>query len=134
MKIDTKKCTPIKDSVTCKLNTNPYIPKDKEQEEKDDEFGRELTFIPEVIFTPVLSSKRTPNPYPRLSDHAVDDLTETICKMLISEKDEDKEPKVKKSSRAKDPVSSPLGRFEVEVIAEKSNTVVRVCRSLRLMS
>lgn len=136
MKIDTNKCTPIvtKDvsSETCKMNKNAYIPKEKDEEEKsDDDLGRELTFLPEVIFTPVLSSKRThPKPHPRLSEDDVNDLTETISQMLISENKKE-EPK-KKVSRAKDPVSAPLGRYEVEVIAKKSNSVVRVSRSLRL--
>lgn len=114
------------------MNPNAYIPKDKqEQEEEKDDLGRELTFLPDVIFTPVLTSKRThPKPYPRLSQDDVDDLAETISKMLIT--DEKKEEPIKKASRAKDPVSAPLGRYEVEVIAKKSNRVVRVSRSLRL--
>jgi hypothetical protein len=135
MKINTKKCTPVpKDPTeTCKVNSNPYISKGKQEEEtKEDDLGRELTFLPELIVTPVLSSTRThPKPYPRLSEKEVDDLTEIICNMLISD---DKAPvdEKKKKSRTKDPVSTPFGRFEVEVIAKKSNSVVRVSRSLRL--
>ena len=118
------------------MNRNPYISKDKQEEEEtkeEEELGRELTFLPELILTPVLSSKRThPKPYPRLSEKEVDDLTETISNMLLSEEEKPTEEKKKKTLRAKDPVSSPLGRFEVEVIAKKSNSVVRVSRSLRL--
>jgi hypothetical protein len=51
--------------------------------------------------------------------------------MLISDEKEPVDEK-KKKSRTKDPVSTPLGRFNVEVIAKKSNSVVRVSRSLRL--
>lgn len=134
MKINTKKCTPVpKDPTeTCKVNINPYISKDKKEETKDDDLGRELTFLPELILTPVLSSTRThPKPYPCLSEKEVDDLTETISNMLISDEKEPVDEK-KNESRTKDPVSTPLGRFEVEVIAKKSNSVVRVSRSLRL--
>jgi len=134
MKINTKKCTPVlKDSQTCKINTNSSIPKDKKEEEKEDDYGREITFIPEVIFTPTLSSKRThPKPYPRLSEDAMEDLSECISKMLISEdKKDDETTKTVKKSRAKDPLSPPLGRYEVEVLTE-SKAVVRVSRSLRL--
>jgi hypothetical protein len=134
MKIDTKMCTPVlKESETCKKNTNPYIPESKNEEEKEDDYGREVTFIPEVIFTPTLTSKRThPKPYPRLSEDAVEELSESISKMLIFDKKEPKKDEnKKKKSRAKDPVSPPLGRYEVEVIS-KSNAIVRVVRSLRL--
>jgi len=136
MKINTKKCTNVlKDSETCcKVNTsNPFIPKDKEeQEEKEDDYGREMTYVPDVIFTPTLSSKRTnPKPYPRLTEEAMEELSTSISTMLISDKEpKDEKPKDKKS-RAKDPVSPPLGRYEVEVFTE-SKSIVRVSRSLRL--
>lgn len=139
MKINTKKCTPVvKGSDIGKVAVNAYIPKEKdeEKEKEEEDYGREKTFIPEVIFTPTLSSKRThPKPYPRLSENEVEDLTESISKMLISRNDDKKEPKSKKerTPRAKDPVvsSPPMGRFEVDVITE-SKAVVRVTRSLRL--
>lgn len=134
MKINTKQCKPVlkeTNNDTCKVNTNKYIPKDKKEEEKEDDYGREVTFIPDIIFTPVLSSKRTtPKPYPRLSEKDVEDLSESISKMLI--KDDETPNKTTKKSRAKDPVMSPpLGRFEVEVLTE-SKAIVRVSRSLRL--
>lgn len=138
MKINTKKCTPVlKDSNVGKMNTNAYIPKDKKEEEDDDSLGREVLYEPELIFTPTMSSKRIePKPYPRLTEDAVEDLTETISKMLISNKNDDEakegEEESPKKSRAKDPiVSKPLGRYEAEVIT-KSKAVVRVSRSLRL--
>lgn len=138
MKINTKKCTPVlKESDVGKMNTNPCISKDKIQEEEEKEqepYGREVLYEPEVIFTPTMSSKRTfPKPYPRLAKDAVEELTETISKMLIAGDDtSEKEEKDKPKSRAKDPiVSKPLGRYEAEVFT-KSKTVVRVTRSLRL--
>lgn len=134
MKINTKKCTPVKDSETCKVDTNPHIPKDKQEEEKEDDYGREVTFIPQVIFTPTLSSKRThPKPYPRLSGDAMEDLSASISKMLISEDKETKDKKSeedKKTPRPKE-VTKPLGRYEVEVFTE-SKAIVRVTRSLRV--
>ena len=146
MKIDTKKGTPIKGSQVCKIAENPYIVVSKNEEVKEDEdYGRQLTFIPNVVFTPVLTSKRSQPSPSRVSDADMEELSAKISKMFISKQDDTKdEPKeeeedVKNESKwvildAKDnaALAEPLGRYEVEVVTG-SNTLVRVMRSLRLI-
>jgi hypothetical protein len=145
MKIDTKKTTPVKGSQVCKIAENPYILVSKNGEAKEDEdYGRQLTFIPTVFFTPVLTSKRSQPSPSRVSDADMEDLSVRISKMFISkEVDTKKEPKeeeeeVKNKNKwvvldAKDkPLAEPLGRYEVEVVTS-SNALVRVMRSLRLI-
>lgn len=144
MKIDTKKATPVKGSSVCKIAENPYILVSKSGETKEDEdYGRQLTYIPTVFFTPVLTSKRSPPSPSRVSDADMEELSAKISEMFISkEEDSKKEPKeeeeVKNKNKwvvldAKDkPLAEPLGRYEVEVVTS-SNAIVRVMRSLRLL-
>jgi hypothetical protein len=143
MKIDTKKATPINGSQICKLADNPYILINKNGEEKgDEEYGRELDYVPAVIYTPVLKSKRTPKSPYLVSEAEVEELSAKISKMIISEKGKKEETKeeeeVEKKNKwvvldAKDkPLAEPLGRYEVEVVTN-TNAIVRVMRSLRLL-
>jgi hypothetical protein len=144
MKIDTKNATPVKGSPICKLADNPYILVNRNgQEGEDEEYGRELNYVPAVIFTPVLTSKRTPKARSLVSDADVEELSAEISKMIISDEkekmEETKEDTVEKKSKwvvldAKDkPLNcEPLGRYEVEVVTN-SNAIVRVMRSLRLL-
>jgi hypothetical protein len=126
MKINTKKCTPIKKGAPeeAMLNLNKYIPSTNE-----DAFsaylGRKQKYLATIIFTPVLTSKRTPDR--RLLDEAeVDKLNRKLfwdCKE--EENKEDDKPKEDRNVRLS-------GRIYKTVHSYKTSKSCQVLRSARL--
>jgi hypothetical protein len=162
MKINTKKCTPIKgtpDSVM--VHPNKYIdngatvlPLAAAADESTDEIscGRECKHLPTIIYTPVMTSKRLDSYHRLLSHDDIDELNQKLGNLFVNEhgsneeksqqsKDEHKKyPAVSKKDEAStsgkatvvEP-SSLLGRFQKVVFSYKSNTASKVSRSERLV-
>jgi hypothetical protein len=161
MKINTKKCTPIKgtpDSVM--VHPNKYIDNGATvlppaAESTDEVCGRERKYLPNIIYTPVMTSKRLDSHHRLLSYDDIDELNQKLENLFMDEGSNKKksQPKEKeeesKDEHANNPVSkkdestseeatvakpsSLEGRFQKAVFSYKSNTSSKVSRSGRLV-
>ena len=161
MKINTKKCTPIQgtpDSVM--VHPNKYIDNGATvlppaAESTDEVCGRERKYLPTIIYTPVVTSKRLDSRHRLLSYDGVDELNQKLENLFMDDgsnkkksrpeeneeesKDEHATYCVSKKDEATfgevtvvEP-SSLLGRFQKVVFSYKSNTASKVVRSGRLV-
>ena len=156
MKIDTNKCTPINkgspDSVI--VHPNKYIEESKKlAPPSTGTRGRETKYLPTLVFTPVMTSKRTDDNRRLLSADNIEELSKKLDDLFILE---EKADKGKVSSGAADekakeetdsdpsmPKSAPkaeqaafqtpiLGRFYKMVFSYKTCTFSKVMRSARI--
>ena len=167
MKINTKKCTPIKgtSSNSVVVHPNKYIldngdtvlPPPAAESTDEQVCGRERKYLPTIIYTPVMTSKRLDSDHRVLSYDGVDELTQKLENIFINEEEENKsssQPK-EKEEESKDEhekylvtekkeeatseevtvvePSSVVGRFQKVVFSYKSNTASKVSRSVRLV-
>jgi hypothetical protein len=126
MKINTKKCTPIKKGAPeeAMLHLNEYIPSINEDAFSAN-LGRKQKYLATIIFTPVLTSKRTPDR--RLLDRAeVDKLSQKL--FLDFKEEENKEDDIPKEDRS----VRLSGRIYKTVHSYKTSKLCQVLRSARL--
>jgi hypothetical protein len=161
MKINTKKCTPIKgtpDSVM--VHPNKYIDSGATvsppaAESTDEVCGRERKYLPTIIYTPVMTSKRLDGHHRLLSHDDIDELNQKLENLFMDkgsnkDKSQPKEneeeskdehenyPVSKKDEATSEQVtvvepSSLVGRFQKVVFSYKSNTASKLSRSGRLV-
>jgi hypothetical protein len=157
MKIDTKKCTPIKgtpDSSVMVHPNNKYIDNGATvfppaaAESKDEICGRERKHMPTMKYTPVMTSKRLDSHHRLLSYDGIDELNQKLENLFMDEGSNEEE-KLQPKEKEECPVSkeheatsvevtvvepsSLVGRFQKDVFSYKSNTASKVSRSVRLL-
>lgn len=128
MKINTKTLTPIKDCSTSKIADNKNLPPNPTTD--DGSLGRVLTFIPTLIWTPVLSSKRieTSTPAaPRLTEEEMNEVCSKLSELFVSSKKEESKEEEKECS-----MKPEFGRYKKTITFGKTETPVEVIRSIRL--
>jgi hypothetical protein len=115
MKIYTKQCTPInkknKGAPSLEeaiLHPNKYIFREESKKQDNNDAtatyssdssdedtptgcGRELKYIPTIVYTPVLTSKRTPDNRRLLDDKDVEELNQKLAELLLKSKEVKKE-------------------------------------------
>ena len=112
MKINTKQCSPIKGSPEeTMIHPNKYILGDDKQQyptkesypatttkgaaksEIKDDGGRELKYLPKIVYTPILTSKRHGNDEKRrlFSPNDVEELNKKLEELFLDDKEEEKE-------------------------------------------
>ncbi len=113
MKINTKQCTPINKNKGAPsleeaiLHPNKYILCEESKKQDDDDATatqssdsdedtptggvRELKNIPTIVYTPVLTSKRTPDNRRLLDDKDVEELNQKLAELLLKSKEVKKE-------------------------------------------
>jgi hypothetical protein len=162
MKINTKECTPIKGTPDwVMVHPNKFIESGATvfapaAESTDEVCGRESKYLPYVIYTPVMTSKRLDSHSRLLSHDDIDELNQKLENLLMDKGiNEDKSKPKEKDEESKDeheqqyPVSkeydatseevavvglsSVVGRFQKVVFSYKSNTASKVSRSVRLV-
>jgi hypothetical protein len=143
MKIDTKKAATVnKEDKECKIVENKFISPIKMEESKGDSLGRELTYIPTVLFTPVLTSKRlasttSKSPEPHVHPNDLTELCSKLSKLFVKE-DEEEEKKSEvgvNTTEEEMPTSKErLGRFKTTFMNPKKMVEINVTRSARLVS
>ena len=135
MKIDTKKCTLIRKDVpeAGMLRPNKYIFGD-DQAPASDGLGREKNYLPTMIFTPVLTSKRNLERSRTLSSAEVDEINKKLSEMILGDKEEedDDESDSDASENVQEPPAPLLGRIYQTVFNYKTNKSSRVLRSTRI--
>jgi len=127
MKINTKTVTPIKTCPTSKIADNKDLPTAPTEQGS---LGRVLTFIPMMIWTPVLSSKRTEvstPASPRLTGDEMKEVCVLLSELFISKTTD------KKDQPAEDR-KPELGRFKTTIMDPKTNQAVPVLRSVRVQA
>ena len=142
MKFDTRKEKPLhpKTPDGCYEHANKIVPEDH-QDTKD--LGRQLRFEADIIVTPILSSARTEGRRQLLTGKGVDELSQALSNLMLSDSESTDEnaysPKKEASVStrkliAETPESSDasLGRFKKEFVSPKTKSLVEVKRSLRL--
>jgi hypothetical protein len=155
MKIDTNKCTPINkaspDSVI--IYPNKYIEgSGKLSPQPTETPGRENKYLPTLVFTPVMTSKRTQNNR-RLSADDIEELSKKLGSLFILKEEAgkgtvspetvDEEAKAETNSDPLIPdcalkaeqatIYTPiLGRFYKMVFSYKTCTASKVMRSARV--
>ena len=147
--------TPIDGAPQCSIAENKYI--DRSQESNSAALGRQLMYIPTLIFSVVLSSVRTPKKTrptePRLSKEEMDEVCVRLSKLFVEDGEgaktegrDDSEGSMECRDDAQDEVTEPpcdkrcdeanvkevLGRVERKVISYKHSKVNQVLRSSRL--
>jgi hypothetical protein len=155
MKINTKQCTPINNNKgrspleEAILHPNKYIPESKKKPEDDDEAtsssasndapptdgARELKYLPTIVYTPVLTSKRTPDNRRLLDDKDVEELNQKLAELLLDSKQERKKIDDKKEENDKNnkkESASLFGRIYNTIFSYNSCKASQVLRSARL--
>jgi hypothetical protein len=121
MKINTKQCTPINKNKGAPsleeaiLHPNKYILCEESKKQDDDDATatqssdsdedtptggvRELKNIPTIVYTPVLTSKRTPDNRRLLDDKDVEELNQKLAELLLKSKEVKKEDKPEKEDK-----------------------------------
>lgn len=128
MKINTKTLTPVKHCSTSKIADNTNLPPNPTTD--DGSLGRVLTFIPTLIWTPVLSSKRTETSTPaapRLTEEEMKEVCSKLSELFVSGKKEEPKEDQKEFS-----VKPEFGRYKMTTTNCKTETPVEVIRSIRL--
>ena len=124
MKINTKTATPVKNCQMSRIVENANVPSKTTEEES---LGRDLTFIPTMIWTPVLSSRRTKGSSqesPRLMPDEMMDICNKLSELFVSVKDEEKGEAEEEKPK--------FGRYTTTIINQKTEKHIQVMRSLRL--
>ena len=124
MKINTKTATPVKNCQMSKVVENENVPSTTTD---DESLGRALTFIPTMLWTPVLSSMRTKGSspeVPRVVPDEMIDICSKLSELFVSVKEEEKG--VFEEEKPK------FGRYTTTVINRKTEKHIQVIRSLRL--
>ena len=161
MKINTKKCTPIQGTPdSFMVHPNKYIDNGAtvlppSAESTAEVCCRERKYLPTIIYTPVVTSKRLDSRHRLLSYDGIDELNQKLVNLFMddgsnnkksrpkeneeeSEDEHEKYPISKKDEATSKEVtvvepSSLLGRFQKVVFSYKSNTASKVARSGRLV-
>jgi hypothetical protein len=144
MKIDTNKCTPINkgspDSVI--IHPNKYIEgSEKISPPPTGTLGRETKYLPTLMLTPVMTSKRTENSRRLLAPDDIEELSKKLNDLFVAVDEEVEEgtdsdpsipncaPKAAEQATAHTPL---LGRFYKMVFSYKTCTASKVMRSTRV--
>jgi hypothetical protein len=155
MKITKQQCTPTNKNKgrapleEIILRRNKYIPESKKKPEDDDDAtsssdndddigatngGRELKYLPIIVYTPVLTSKRTPDNRRLLDDKDVEELNQKLATLLLdSNKQEGKEDDDENNlinSNEKE-LACLFGRISNTVFSYKTCKSSQVMRSAR---
>jgi hypothetical protein len=152
MKINnTKKCTPIKGtSDSIMVHPNKFIENAATvlapaAVSTDEVYGRESKYLPNIVCTPVMTSKRFDSHDRLLSHDDVDELNQKLENLFMDKgSNEDKsklkekvhESKEEEATFEKVAVVEPasvVGRFQKVVFSYKTNTASKVSRSVRLV-
>jgi hypothetical protein len=133
MKINTKKCSPIKKGAPeeAMLHPNKYIPP---VTPSSSNLGRKQKYLATISFTPVLTSKRTPDR--RLVDEAeIDKLNQQLDEIFLGSKEEEEEKKEDdKPKEDRNASNNKLsGRIYKTVHSYKTSKSSQVLRSARLV-
>jgi hypothetical protein len=159
MKINTKQCTPINKNKGAPLeeailHPNKYILREESKKQDGDAEatatpssdsnedtptggGRELKYLPTIVYTLVLASKRTPDNRPLLDDKDVEELNLKLAELLLKSKEVEKEDKSEEEDKNisihnKKESPSLFGRIYSTVFSYNTCKSSQVLRSARL--
>jgi hypothetical protein len=164
MKINTKQCTPMEGSPEPIVQSNKYILDDEQgvvllptstpepsAEDSNSDGGREKKYLPNIVYTPVLTSKRHHNQRRLLFSDDIDELNKKLSDLFLENKEDEEPPsateaeesnednsvETEEESTAKDDPNvgnekvSFLGRVYRTIFSYKTNKSSQALRSAR---